>query len=156
LAAFFIGENMTLNLTESKRTVVLEIQTIDANQPERNCAGSAGTGIIIAIGVIVDDGMEITEDSFSNASEIDLLRGFWHVVRSHDVFVGYGIAKDLAFLRQRSWEVGLIPSLEIDLNTVYQHETLDPGSLGVIADDREYSDAEALVYLFCPRGRPRR
>jgi hypothetical protein len=156
LAAFFIGENMTINPTESKRTVVLEIQTIDANQPKPNCAGSASTGIIIAIGVIVDDGMEITEDSFSNASEIDLLRGFWHVVRSHDVFVGYGIAKDLAFLRQRSWEVGLIPSLEIDLNTVYQHETLDPASLGVIADDREYSDAEALVYLFCPRGGPRR
>ena len=100
--------------------------------------------------------MEITEDSFSNASETDLLRGFWHVVRSHDVFVGYGIAKDLAFLRQRSWEVGLIPSLEIDLNTVYQHETLDPASLGVIADDREYSDAEALVFLFRPRGRPGR
>jgi hypothetical protein len=150
LAAFFIGGNM------SKCTVGLNIQTIDANQPEPNCARSAGTGIIIAIEVIVDDAMEVTEDSFSNASEIDLLRGFWHVVRSHDVFVGYGIAKDLAFLRQRSWEVGLIPSLEIDLNTVYQHETLDPGSLGVIADDREYSDAEALVYLFCPRGRPRR
>jgi hypothetical protein len=156
LAAFFIGENMTINRTESKRTVVLEIQTIDANQPEPNCAGSAGTGIIIAIGVIVDDGMEITEDSFSNDSEIELLRRFWHVVRSHDVFVGYGIAKDLAFLRQRSWEVGLIPSLEIDLHTVYQHETLDPASLRVIADDRGYSDAEALVYLFCPRGRSRR
>jgi hypothetical protein len=97
-----------------------------------------------------------TEDSFSNAAEIDLLRGFWQVVRSHDVFVGYGIAKDLAFLRQRSWEVGLIPSLEIDLHTVYQHETLDPASLRVIAEDREYSDAEALVHLFCPRGRPRR
>jgi hypothetical protein len=93
LAAFFIGENMTINPTESKRTVVLEIQTINANQPEPNCAGSAGTGIIIAIGVIVDDGMEIMEDSFSNASEIDLLRGFWHVVRSYDVFVGFGIAK---------------------------------------------------------------
>ena len=68
LAAFFIGENMTINPTESKRTVVLEIQTIDANQPEPNCAGSAGKGIPTAIGLIVDDGMEITEDSFSNAS----------------------------------------------------------------------------------------
>jgi hypothetical protein len=156
LAAFFIGGNMTINSTQSKRTVGLNIQTIDANQPEPNCAKSAGTGIIIAIEVIVDDGMEVTEDRFSDASEIDLLRGFWHLVRSHDVFVGYGIAKDLAFLRQRSWEVGLIPSLEIDLHTVYQHETLDPASLRAIADDRGCSDAEALIYLFCPRGRPRR
>jgi hypothetical protein len=96
-ASFIVGGNMTLNSTQSKRTVGLNIQTIDANQPKPNRARSAGTGIIIAIGVIVDDGMEVTEDSFSNASEIDLLRGFWHVVRSHDVFVGYGIAKDLAF-----------------------------------------------------------
>jgi hypothetical protein len=79
--------------------VGFNIQTIDANQPEPNCAGCAGTGIIIAIGAIVDDDMDVTEDSFSNASKIDLLQGFWHVVRrSHGVFVGYGIAKDLVFL----------------------------------------------------------
>jgi hypothetical protein len=59
LAAFFIGENMTINSTQPKRTVGLKIQTIDANQPEPNCARSAGTGIIIAIGVIVDNGMEV-------------------------------------------------------------------------------------------------
>ncbi len=53
-----------MNSTQPKRTLGLNIQTIDANLPEPNCARSAGTGIIIAIGVIVDDGMEITEDRF--------------------------------------------------------------------------------------------
>ena len=92
--------------------------------------------------------MESTEDSFSNASEIDLLREFWHAVLPHDVFVGHGITNQLAFLRRRSWELGLVPSQEIDLKTVYQHETLDPASLRAITGDNEYGSAEALLSLF--------
>jgi hypothetical protein len=139
---------MTINPPESKRTVVLEIQTVHGDQPQPDHSKSASAGIIIAIGVIVDDGTRVTENSFCNAAEIDLLREFWLAVQPHDVFVGHGITNQLAFLRRRSWELGLIPSQEIDLNNVYQHETLDPASLRAITGENEYGSAEALLSLF--------
>jgi hypothetical protein len=139
---------MILDPILPKRTLVLCVQTIDAELPQPDRAASGGAGTIVAIEVIIDDGMEVTEDCFSNPSEIDLLQEFWNVVRPNDVFVGYGIAKDLAVLRQRSWVVGLIPSLEIDLRTVYQHQTLDPASLRAMTGGTEDGCAEALLSLF--------
>jgi hypothetical protein len=139
---------MTINSTQSKRTVGLDIQTIDTNQPEPNCGRSHGTEIIVAIGVFVNDGMEVTEDSFTDASEIDMLRRFWRLVRPHDVFVGHGIANQLAFLRRRSWELGLIPSREIGLRAIYQHQMLDPASLQAITGGIEDGCAEALLWMF--------
>jgi hypothetical protein len=147
---------MIIKSITPKRTVELSIQTIGIDQSQVNRGRSGGTGIIVSIGVIVDDGMDVTEDSLSDASEIDLLRGFWHVVRPHDVFVGYGIAKDLAVLRQRTWKVGLIPSREIDLRTVYQHQMLDPASLRAMTGGTEDGSAEALLSLFGLPGKTRR
>jgi hypothetical protein len=148
LAAFYLEETMTSNSTSPKRTVVPSIQTIDNDQPQPNRSRSASAGTIIAIQVTVDDGTQVTEYNISKRSEMDLLREFWNVVRPQDVFVGYGIAKDLAVLRQRSWEVGLIPSFEIDLRIVYQHKTLDPASLREMTGGTEYGSAEALLCLF--------
>lgn len=77
-------------------------------------------------------------------------------MQPHDVFVGQGITNQLAFLRRPSWELGLIPSQEIGLNTVYQHETVDPASLRAITCDNEYGSAEALLSLFDLPGKTRR
>jgi hypothetical protein len=139
---------MTINSIPTKRTAVLRIETIGIDQPQLNRGRSSGTGIIVAIEVTVDDGTQVTEYNFSNASEINLLREFWHVILGHDVFVGHSIANQLAFLRRRSWDLGLIPSREIDLCTVYQHQTLDPASLRLMTGGTEYGSAEALIYIF--------
>jgi hypothetical protein len=139
---------MTLKSIAPKRTVVLTVQTDDNGQPQPGHSRSASSGITIAIGVMIDDGTQVTECTFCNAAEIHLLRCFWRVVRPGDVFIGNAVSNDLAFLRRRSWNRGLIPSHEIDLNTVYQHETLDLASLRAMTGGDEYGSAEALLSMF--------
>jgi hypothetical protein len=144
---------MTINSLPPKRTVVLTIQTVDNDQPQPDHPRSASAGTMVAIEVTVDDGTQVTEYNSSNRSEVDLLREFWNVVQPDDVFVGHGVATQLAFLRLRSWDLGLIPSREIDLRTVYQLQTLDPASLRVMTGGTEYGSAEALLYIFVLPGR---
>ena len=139
---------MIIKSIAAKPTVVLNIQSVGIDQSQPRHSRSASSRIIISIGVTIDYDTQVTECTFSNAAEIDMLRGFWHVVQPHDVFVGHGIAKDLAVLRQRSWEVGLIPSREIDLRTVYQHQMLDPASLMAMTGGNEDGSAKALLSLF--------
>jgi hypothetical protein len=102
---------------------------------------------------MVDDGIEVTATSFSGTAEIDLLRGFWQRVRPYDVFYGYNIADRLAFLRRRSWILGLIPSHELDLRTVYRHDAFDTSPLRSSTGDAGYHSTQALASVLGLRTR---
>jgi hypothetical protein len=89
---------MTLNPIQSKRTLALSLQTLESDRPQSGVARAASTGTTASIGVIVDDGTQVTEHNFCNAVEIDLLREFWNVVRPDDVFVATASRRIWPFL----------------------------------------------------------
>jgi hypothetical protein len=144
---------MRINPTSTRRLVMFDVQTIhttiqttarDQDQPSPEV--TAGTEVITSIQMIVDDGMQVTEAKFYGAAERQLLEQFWRLVRPHDVFVGRSVASRIAFVRRRSWNVGLIPSTEVCLRTIYQHGTLETvGPSG--GSDAGYRSAEVLASL---------
>ena len=136
---------MNLNPTESRRTVMLDIQTLYTEQPHPGRTRAAGTESIVCICIVIDDGIQVTEATLHNATEKDLLREFWQAVHPHDVFFGRNIASRLAFVRQRGWKVGLIPSSEVSLRAVYLHNTVDTGAPPSSADDGGYRDRKSVV-----------
>src|ERR1035437_8683966 len=85
----------------------------------------------------------------------DLLRGFWGAVRPGDVFYGYRVVNLLEYLRQRTWALDLVPARDLDLRTVYGHDTFDTAALRSSAGDAQYRSAGALAYLLVlPGNRP--
>lgn len=136
---------MTICPTPTRRTIILAVQTADANQSRPNHVVPAHTEVIICIHLIIDDGARVTEVRFSDAAEADLLQKFWGAVQPDDVFFGCGIVDCLARLRQRSWAWNLIPSREVDLRKVYRHTTVDPADPRNDASEVGYRNAEALL-----------
>src|ERR1035441_5673093 len=128
-AAFFIGEDMKINPTSTRRIVVIDIQTRTTDEALPNLKAAAGTEVITGIQVTVDDGALVVVASFADAAEIDLLRDFWEVVQPDDVFYGCQALDRLVLLRRRTWAWGLIPSRELSLPMVYRHDVVETGGV---------------------------
>jgi len=143
----FHGDKMNINSPKSQRTFMLEVQTATADQYQFGHTPSATTRTIVCIDTAVDDGVAVIEAHLYGAAEKDLLRQFWQLVHPRDVFYGRNVADRLAFLRQRTWKVGLIPSSEVDLRAIYQHNIRDRTGLSLITGDAGYSSAEALLIV---------
>jgi hypothetical protein len=76
--------------------------------------------------MLIDDGSDIVEVSLIDADESIILKRFWQLVNSDDLFIGHNILEfDLSFVRQRSWIAGLKPSSDHDLRRYYSHDLID-------------------------------
>lgn len=146
---------MKINPTSTRRIVVIDIRTTVTDQARPSSTVAVGTEVITCIQMIVDDGVQVRAAVFSRASEGDLLRGFWGAVRPGDVFYGYRVVNLLEYLRQRTWALDLVPARDLDLRTVYGHDTFDTAALRSSAGDAQYRSAGALAYLLVlPGNRP--
>ena len=147
---------MNTSPTESRRTVMLDIQTSNTDQPQPDRTRPTGTEAITCISIVIDDGTWVNEATLQNAAEKDLLRQFWQLVQPHDVFFGRNIASRLALLRRASWRLDLIPSSGVDLRAVYQYSTVETGGQQSSSGNARYRSAGALAYLLgLPGNRPR-
>jgi hypothetical protein len=135
---------MNVNPTKSRRTVVLNIETAHNNQTEPNLEASADDEVITGIH-IVEDGAQVTETSFAGAAEINLLGEFWGATQTDDVFFGYEVVDRLALLRRRTWVLDLVPSRDLDLRTVYGHDTVDTAAVRSSTGGAGYCSAQALA-----------
>jgi DNA polymerase elongation subunit (family B) len=112
--------------TPTRRNVVLDIETLSLDPTDPKGALSALTGRIVCIGMLFDDGESITEESFTDRDERDLLIRFWEHVEQTDLFIGHNVLNfDLPFIRQRSWILSVRPSRRIDLRRFYSMDLLD-------------------------------
>jgi hypothetical protein len=150
---YSLGEDMTINPTSTRRIVVIDIQTTVPNRAQPSPAAPAGTEVATYIQLIADDGMQVTGAIFSDAPERDLLRGFWDAVRPGDVFYGYRVVDRLALLRQRTWALDLVPSRDLDLRTVYGHDTVDTAILRSSTGGAGYRSAQVLASVLGLRTR---
>jgi hypothetical protein len=148
--------NLTLSPMESRRTVVLDIQTTHPDQPQPDRTKAAGTETVTCIWIVIDDGTRITETTFSGGTEINLLREFWGAVQADDVFYGYQAVDCVALLRRRAWAWGLLPSREITLSAMYRHQTVDTAGLRSSTGGARYRSSEALASVLGLCGYPRR
>jgi len=100
--------------TRSKRNVVLapRFVRIGAAQLE-----SPRTEVlkIARISAFFVDHESITEGLYTDKDEATLLRQFWQAIRPSDRIFAADVEKTLSLIRRRSWDLNLIPSLEIDL-----------------------------------------
>jgi hypothetical protein len=144
---------MNLSPTESRRIMMLDIQTVETDSPQSDHIKYTGTEVITGIQVTVDDGGRVAVATFSDAAEIDLLRNFWGAVQPDDMFYGCQIFDRLFLLRRRTWACGLIPSRELSLSMVYRHDVVDTDGVGSNASDAGHRSAEALVSVLGLRTR---
>jgi DNA polymerase III epsilon subunit-like protein len=115
-----------LEAKQFRRIVVADIETISLNPTEPKGALDALTGRIVCIGLLIDDGEQITERAIIEQDEKLILERFWEALRPTDVLVGHNILEfDLPFIRQRSWVLGILPSRTLDLRKYYTGEVTD-------------------------------
>lgn len=136
---------MTTNPTKARRTVMLEVQTIGTKPSHPESAACIDSLTVAEIYMLADNGIEVKETSFSGMAEANLLREFWESVQLNDLFFGYGIDDRLALLRRRTWALNLVPSRDLDLRTVYGHESIDTAILRSGTGGAGYRSAQALA-----------
>lgn len=112
--------------TDYKRLVSVDIETISLNPIDPKGALDALAGRVVCIGVLIDDGVHITENAFIDQDEKKILGDFWNSVRPSDLLIGHNILEfDMPFIRQRCWILDLKPSREVNLRKYYTDEIFD-------------------------------
>lgn len=112
--------------SEFRRLAVVDIETVALNPADGKGALDALTGRIVCIGLLFDDGQQISEAPIAELDERRLLERFWTSLGEADVLVGHNLLEfDLPFIRQRSWIHGIHPSRQIDLRKYYTADLVD-------------------------------
>jgi predicted PolB exonuclease-like 3'-5' exonuclease len=125
ITKFGQGGHGTGSALNRQRTVAMDIETISLSSDEKG-ALSAITGRIVCICLLVDDGCAIREIAIASEDERQIITEFWNAIRPTDILVGHNIlAFDLAFLRQRSWILGIRPTRQIDTRKYYTTDVAD-------------------------------
>ena len=97
------------------RIVTFDIETVSLTDDPQG-AFNAMDGRIVCICMIVDNAIELTPLAIADQDERKLLTRFWASVTENDLLVGHNIADfDIAFIRQRSWILGVEPSFKVNL-----------------------------------------
>lgn len=108
-----------------RRTVAMDIETVSLSSDEK-AALSALSGRIVCICLLLDDGCMIREIAIASEDERQIIGEFWAAIRPTDVLVGHNLLEfDLAFIRQRSWVLGIRPSRAIDERRFYTRDVID-------------------------------
>jgi len=115
---------MIFTPTKSKRNVVLAAQFVGARATQPQLQSSQSTQIA-RICALFADHESITEGLFNHKNEATLLRRFWQAINAGDRIFAADVEKALSLIRQRSWDLDVIPSPEIDLRKVYCQELWD-------------------------------
>jgi len=112
--------------TRYRRIVVLDIETVsaDINVPRGALDGLSCR--IVCVGLLIDDGEQLTQIAFADEDEAKILTGFWGSIRAEDLLVRHNVAEfDLLILKQRSWIHGIRPSRSVDLRRYYTLDVKD-------------------------------
>jgi DNA polymerase elongation subunit (family B) len=118
--------NENLQPTQYRRVVVVDIETVAVDPNLAKGALDALTGRIVCIGMLIDDGAQITELAIAEEDEAQILTKFWATIQPADVIVGHNAHEfDIPFIRQRSWIMNIRPSRVIDLRKYYTADVKD-------------------------------
>jgi hypothetical protein len=109
-----------------RRIITLDIETASLDPRDPEGAFDAKVGRILCVGILIDDGMNLTPAPICDADERKLLERFWAALRPDDVIVGHNVlAFDLMFIRQRSWILGVKPPIALNLKKYYTDQVVD-------------------------------
>ncbi|MBB5317446.1 hypothetical protein [Tunturibacter empetritectus] len=115
---------MLFEPTKSKRNVVLALQIV-RTASRKSAPSIADSPRISRIAALFCDHERITERLFDDRDEAVLLLRFWQAIRPSDRIFCADVVKRLALVRKRSWRLGVLPSIEIDIRQVYKPELYD-------------------------------
>lgn len=119
MAVLLYWSTMIFVPTAKKRNVVIAVQ-IDQDHHR-----------ITRIAALICDHERITQALFDDSDESRLLLGFWSAINAGDRIFSAEVVKVFETVRLRSWHLGLLPSLDLDLRHVYGldlHDTADMGA----------------------------
>lgn len=113
-------------VSEDRRTVVLDIETVALDPNDEKGALDAMTGRVVCVGMLIDDGREAKEITFAGEDEARIITGFWDALKPGDAVVGHNVLDfDIRFLQQRSWILGIQPSRTLDTRRYYTADVID-------------------------------
>jgi predicted PolB exonuclease-like 3'-5' exonuclease len=112
--------------TRYRRIVVIDIETISTDPYVPRGALDGLTAQVVCIGLVIDDGVRLTELAIVDEDESKVLKEFWGSLQPTDILVGHNALDfDLPILRQRSWIRGIRPSRSVDLRRYYTADVKD-------------------------------
>src|SRR5260370_28939999 len=93
-----------LESTQYRRTVVLDIETLSLDTDFPKGALDALTGRVVCIGMLIADGVQLSELAIAHEDEAQILTRFWSAIHPTDLLVGFNLIEfDLAFVKRRCW-----------------------------------------------------
>jgi len=117
---------ISLQATRYRRIAVVDIETISTEPGVPKGALDGLTAQVICVGLMIDDGVRLTERAIVNEDEVKVLTEFWATIQPTDVLVGHNALEfDFPILRQRSWIRGVRPSRSVDLRRYYTADVKD-------------------------------
>lgn len=109
--------------THDRRSVLLAIRLIKED-PAKVSLETGTSGRVAAVSVLFADPDTTIVEQF-DGDEANLLDAFWRSMHRNDRVFAADVANGLSLLRERAWQLGVIPAQGIDLNTLYDLEEID-------------------------------
>lgn len=113
----------TFKPTQTQRSVLLAIKFTFSG------SHSIDSMRVTAISTLFTDCDTTTVEIFSDRHEASLLRRFWLSLRAGDRVFAADVTAGLLMLRRRSWALHVLPSPDINLQTIYDVEMVDTGKM---------------------------
>ena len=112
-------------VSEGRRLIVLDIETIGTDEAVQDAALSALTGKIVCLAMLVERNGMLIERGYTG-DEVEILTRFWKVVKPTDLIVGHNALEfDLPFILQRSCILNIKPPFQLDLRRYYTAQVFD-------------------------------
>jgi predicted PolB exonuclease-like 3'-5' exonuclease len=109
-----------LQITQRPRLVVLDIETVTLDKNVPKGALDALTGRVVCVGLLMDDGAQLSELAMADEDEAQILTKFWSAIHPSDTLVGFNLIEfDLPFIKKRSWLCNVRPTRSLDLRRYY-------------------------------------
>ena len=109
--------------SSDKRNVVLAIQTV--SQDCKTPLEGQKVLRITSICALFCDRDRITERLYTSQDESELLNSLWWDIRASDRVFAANVMATMALVWEQSWQLGVLPSVQIDLRHVYGPELWD-------------------------------
>ena len=77
----------------------MDIETVSLDPSDEKGALDAMSGRVVCIGMLIDDGQNVTEITLADEDERQLIAEFWRTIAPSDVLVGHNVLEIDAFFR---------------------------------------------------------
>jgi hypothetical protein len=117
---------VTYDRNDKSRVITLDIETVSLDPQDPEGCFDAMNGRIACIALLIDNGFNLQPVVICDQDERKILEAFWSHITDESLLVGHNLLEfDLPYIKQRSWVLGVKPSIDVNLRKYWVDDIYD-------------------------------